>query len=211
MAKKRFNNANYNSIDNYNSNSDSDSFKRPFILLTSLLITLIFFIFTFSNFDKDIIKGPLKPEDFLPSRTRNLTLMSTLSSEIRLEKNLIFIGDVHGSLDELKSLIKELNYNSELDHLIFVGDLITKGPKSIELLRYLQSLGVSCVRGNHEDKVLKWRQFLDDLKIESGDGDEKQVEDEEVVDSRIKKYFQEKNLPIDEEAVFKSKHKLLAT
>ncbi|CAJ0829361.1 5654_t:CDS:2 [Entrophospora sp. SA101] len=167
MPKKRFNNANYNSIDD-----DSDS--------------------------------PLKSSDFLPSKTRNLTLMSTLSSEIRLEKNLIFIGDIHGSLDELKSLIKVLNYNPNSDHLIFVGDLIIKGPKSIEVLRYLQPMGVSVVRGNHEDKVLRWKQFLDDLKIEEED-------EEEVVDKRLKEYFQEKNLPIDEEIVFKSEHKLVAT
>ena len=46
------------------------------------------------------------------SGSDNLNTWFTIAEEVSLEKNLIFIGDVHGSLDELKSLIKKINYKS---------------------------------------------------------------------------------------------------
>ncbi|CAG8669508.1 1535_t:CDS:2, partial [Cetraspora pellucida] len=92
----------------------------------------------------------------------NQVLITNLSSTIS-SKNLIFIGDVHGSLNELKKLLKKIKYNSTNDHLIFVGDLVAKGPESIEVVRLVKELGSSCVRGNHDDKLIRWKGFLDIL------------------------------------------------
>jgi hypothetical protein len=89
----------------------------------------------------------------------NYTQLSTLQSD-HANKRLIFIGDVHGMLYELDELLNTIKYNKEKDHLIFVGDLVAKGPHSLEVVRHIYELGASCVRGNHDDKVLKWKRYL---------------------------------------------------
>ena len=43
-----------------------------------------------------------------------------------------------------------LNYDPSHDHLIFVGDVINKGPKSREVLELLVSLPCTIIKGNHE-------------------------------------------------------------
>ena len=62
------------------------------------------------------------------------------------------IGDVHGCFDELLELLELISFNSSKDKLIFCGDLINRGPKSLEVLIFIKSLGKSaeCVLGNHE-------------------------------------------------------------
>lgn len=47
-----------------------------------------------------------------------------------------------------------MEYKARHDHLILVGDLISKGPNSPAVVDQAISLGASCVRGNHEDRVL---------------------------------------------------------
>jgi len=69
---------------------------------------------------------------------------------------LIIIADVHGLLDELRQLIKLCNYSPKTDRLIFLGDLIDRGPCSIEVLRFVQELHVESVMGNHEDWYVRY-------------------------------------------------------
>lgn len=74
---------------------------------------------------------------------------------------IIVIGDVHGCLQELKDLIAKLDLRPG-DRLIFVGDLVDRGPDSIGVIRYVKQLlaqypGSKCVAGNHESKVLNQR------------------------------------------------------
>lgn len=71
----------------------------------------------------------------------------------------IFIGDVHGCLEELKELLTLVQPSSD-DRLAFVGDLVDRGPDSIGVIRYVKNLickhpGSFCVAGNHESKVLR--------------------------------------------------------
>ena len=71
----------------------------------------------------------------------------------------IFIGDVHGCLQELQELIQTVN-PQPVDELVFVGDLIHKGPDSAGVLRYVQKLKnqytAHVICGNHEEKHLRW-------------------------------------------------------
>lgn len=69
-------------------------------------------------------------------------------------KRIIVIGDVHGCKDELVALLSELQYESRTDHLVFTGDLISTGPSSPDVVDLAMSARASCVRGNHEDRVL---------------------------------------------------------
>lgn len=61
----------------------------------------------------------------------------------------LIIGDVHGCIDELRDLLTELQYRPGADRLYFIGDLINKGPSSLEVFRYFQSLDAVSILGNH--------------------------------------------------------------
>jgi predicted phosphodiesterase len=46
---------------------------------------------------------------------------------------LLVVGDVHGCFDELQQLLLKVDYKQGRDNLVFVGDLVNKGPKSAEV------------------------------------------------------------------------------
>jgi bis(5'-nucleosyl)-tetraphosphatase (symmetrical) len=62
------------------------------------------------------------------------------------------IGDVHGCYDQLQSLLTQVKFDPKQDTLWFTGDLINGGPKSVETLRFIKSLGDRCITvlGNHD-------------------------------------------------------------
>lgn len=72
----------------------------------------------------------------------------------------ICIGDVHGCLTLLEKLLHTLNYDPASDRLVFVGDLIDRGPHPAGVVRLVRKLAseahVTVMRGNHEDKMLQW-------------------------------------------------------
>ena len=50
------------------------------------------------------------------------------------------IGDIQGCFDELKALLELIQFG-DLDKLWFCGDLVNRGPKSLETLRFIRGLG----------------------------------------------------------------------
>ena len=66
------------------------------------------------------------------------------------------IGDVQGCYDELVSLCKKIKFNSKKDKLIFAGDLVNRGPKSLEVLNFCieNKKAVKAVLGNHDFYLL---------------------------------------------------------
>jgi len=68
----------------------------------------------------------------------------------------IIVGDVHGCREELEILLRELSFSSG-DCLVFVGDLIARGPDSLGVLDIVRQTGALLVRGNHEQKILDWK------------------------------------------------------
>ncbi|KAF5724813.1 bis(5' nucleosyl)-tetraphosphatase symmetrical [Fusarium mundagurra] len=81
--------------------------------------------------------------------------LQTRIQDVLAPGRLIIVGDVHGHLPELKKLIKKVSYNkSNGDKLIFVGDLVNKGPDSPGVVQLAIELGASAIRGNNEDRVL---------------------------------------------------------
>ncbi len=67
----------------------------------------------------------------------------------------IIVGDVHGCREELEELLDRVAFTSG-DRLVFVGDLIARGPDSLGVLDIVRTTGAIVVRGNHEQKLLSW-------------------------------------------------------
>ena len=62
------------------------------------------------------------------------------------------IGDIQGCYDDLLRLLEKLNFDSTSDKVWFCGDIINRGPKSLETIRFIKSLGDSAITvlGNHD-------------------------------------------------------------
>jgi protein phosphatase len=91
---------------------------------------------------------------------------------------LDIIGDVHGCADELLDLLGRLGHRVELQgegherravtrgstdrRVVFVGDLVDRGPATPDVLRIVMALveagAAWCVPGNHDNKFMRWLQ-----------------------------------------------------
>ncbi len=65
------------------------------------------------------------------------------------------IGDIHGCEESLRALVKKIN-PSPKDTLWFCGDIVNRGPSSLDCIRFIKSLKnkIVCVLGNHDIYLL---------------------------------------------------------
>ncbi|QCI19720.1 MAG: symmetrical bis(5'-nucleosyl)-tetraphosphatase [Buchnera aphidicola (Brevicoryne brassicae)] len=95
-----------------------------------------------------------------------------------------FTSDIHGCYKEFKLLLEKSSFNCKKDYLWVAGDLVSRGPDSLKVLRYLYSLSlnnrVQIVLGNHDLNLIavhagvknnKKENFFDEL-LSSYDSDE---------------------------------------
>ncbi|MDE1315114.1 bis(5'-nucleosyl)-tetraphosphatase (symmetrical) ApaH [Vibrio aestuarianus] len=66
------------------------------------------------------------------------------------------VGDIQGCFDELQHLLATVKFQPQHDTLWLAGDLVARGPKSLETLRFVKALGNSArvVLGNHDLHLL---------------------------------------------------------
>lgn len=66
------------------------------------------------------------------------------------------IGDVQGCFDSLKKLLTLIQFNPDRDQLWFTGDIVNRGPASLETLRFIKDLGDNAITvlGNHDLHLL---------------------------------------------------------
>jgi len=68
------------------------------------------------------------------------------------------IGDLQGCFDELMQLLKQIDYDPAQDELWFAGDIVNRGPKSLECLQFVKNLNAQgkakMVLGNHDFQLL---------------------------------------------------------
>ena len=69
----------------------------------------------------------------------------------------VIVGDVHGCRRELEQVLDRIAFAAG-DRLVFVGDLVARGPDSLGVLDVVRRTGAIVVRGNHEQKLVSWKE-----------------------------------------------------
>jgi hypothetical protein len=74
----------------------------------------------------------------------------------RASGRVIVVGDVHGCDQQLGALLSATQFDARRDVLVCAGDVVSKGPDSLAVLRRLRGIGAAAVaaRGNHDDAAL---------------------------------------------------------
>ncbi|CAO3676998.1 hypothetical protein G6F70_001655 [Rhizopus microsporus] len=107
---------------------------------------------TLGNDANNNSKYPISPYSHMTQ------IITNNDTSLQQKERIFVVGDIHGCIDEFNALISALNY-TDRDQLILAGDLTSKGPDSIGVIRRAKELGALCVRGNHDDKLIRFKTF----------------------------------------------------
>ena len=72
------------------------------------------------------------------------------------------VGDVHGEFHALEAMLASVGFLPECDRLFALGDLIDRGPRSVDAVAWMESGRIALsVRGNHEQMLLERMQEVE--------------------------------------------------
>lgn len=81
-------------------------------------------------------------------------------SEKLIGKRILICTDVHGCYVEFRQLLEQADFFSKETILIFLGDILDRGPMPLESLQLLYALcqdkKAYAIDGNHENKIKRW-------------------------------------------------------
>ena len=81
--------------------------------------------------------------------------MKLKNKKLECPNKTFIVGDIHGCYDEFLKLLDKINYSPKNHRLILLGDIINRGPKSLEVLKWIKKNHIEVVLGNHELAFLK--------------------------------------------------------
>jgi len=76
-----------------------------------------------------------------------------------------FVGDIHGHIQLLRHGLRDIGFNPSIDRLFCTGDLVDRGPNSLDCLRLLRTPWMYAVIGNHEYDLLEFLNGCEQLSI----------------------------------------------
>lgn len=82
------------------------------------------------------------------------------------------VSDLHGCYDEFMDFLVHLNFNTSKDRMFCCGDLVDRGPKSLECLQLLEARWFYSVRGNHEQLMIDSLMYHKDSSLWRENGGE---------------------------------------
>eukprot|EP00961_Rhodomonas_salina_P040734 547361-Rhodomonas_salina.2 len=104
------------------------------------------------NFKPLLNARVLERSTFSCQSRRNAPWRRSISTHCSAHERTIVVGDVHGCRQELEDLLDLTNFDKKTDQLLFVGDLVAKGPDSVGCIRLAVECDARATRGNHEAK-----------------------------------------------------------
>ena len=110
-----------------------------------------------------LIRSRVAYASMILSRLQRLT---GAKPSTRRGERIYAIGDVHGRLDLLETLLGRIARHSatlapaEREHIVFIGDLVDRGPDSAGVVRHVHALAqrhpaMTVLRGNHEEMMVR--------------------------------------------------------
>lgn len=106
---------------------------------------------------------------------------------------LIIYGDIHGCYVEFISLRNQINPQKD-DIEVCVGDIITKGKNSVRTLNFIIKNNIKSIRGNHEDKIIR---YLNHKKSNKKNPIVLDNDEQNIIDNLTEKHIQFlENLPL---------------
>lgn len=101
---------------------------------------------------------PMRPEG------PGLPVPAHIELDLSSFRRVLAVSDVHGEYGQLQRRLDEMDYDDRRDALIIDGDLVDRGPESMEALAWRKRRNVHCGLGNHD---LMPQMFLDgDAQLE---------------------------------------------